>query len=98
MLSLQNIGHNRVPEEFLGIETADDAVEDNYKKDNSEKIKIKKLLAKSSAGIIIRKMTAIQTGWMRTGIFSTHPFSEDFLQSILHFCFALKGTGHNMYD
>ena len=41
MLSLQNIGHNRVPEEFLGIETADDALEDNYKKDNSEKIKMR---------------------------------------------------------
>ena len=41
MQSLQNIGHNRVPEEFFGIETADDAAEDNYKKDNSEKIKMR---------------------------------------------------------
>ena len=88
MLSLQNIGHNRVPEEFLDIETADDAVEDNYKKDNSEKIKIRKLLAKSSAGIIIRKMTAIQTGFGCAREFSVHTPSQKI--SCSQFCiFAL---------
>ena len=44
MLSLQNIGHNNVPEESFGIdEAAGNAADDvNDKKRTSEKIKIRK--------------------------------------------------------